>query len=126
MQVYERIKFLRKKYDLSAEDVAKAIGVSRATVYRYETKEVENMPITILEPLSKVLHCSPAYLMGWENESSPDLLEHTYHLCIKEELLLSDFRTLNEQGQDYILQTMDMVKDKYKKSNLLSDMEEIV
>ena len=83
------------------------------------------MPITILEPLSKVLHCSPAYLMGWEDEPS-DLPEHTYNLNSKEELLLTDFRTLNEQGQDYILQTMDMVKDKYKKSNMLSDMEKIV
>lgn len=81
---------------MSAEDVAKAIGVSRVTVYRYETKEVENMPLTIFEPLSKVLYCSPTYLMGWENEFSPDLLKHTYHLCTKEELLLSNFRTLNE------------------------------
>ncbi len=125
VQIYERIKYLRKKYDLSAETIAESIGVSRATVYRYETKEVENMPITILEPLSKVLHCSPAYLMGWEDESS-DLPKHTYNLNSKEELLLTDFRTLNEQGQDYILQTMDMVKDKYKKSNMLSDMEEII
>lgn len=126
MQIYERIKYLRKKYDLSAETIAKSIGVSRATVYRYETKEVENMPITILEPLSRVLHCSPAYLMGWEDEPLPDVPEHTYPLNSKEELLLTDFRTLNEQGQDYILQTMDMVKDKYKKSDFLSDLEEIV
>lgn len=34
----------------------------------------------------------------------------------KEELLISYFRTLNEQGQDYILKTIDMVKDKYVKN----------
>lgn len=36
----------------------------------------------------------------------------------KEELLISYFRTLNEQGQDYILKTMDMVKDKYIKNQI--------
>ena len=66
MEVYQRIKQRRKELDLSADDVAEAIGVSRATVYRYESKDVENMPITSLAPLAKILRCSPGYLMGWE------------------------------------------------------------
>lgn len=49
----------------------------------------------------------------------------SYHLSSKEEHLLSDFRSLNAQGQDYILQTMDMVKDKYKKSSNLPNLENI-
>lgn len=66
MEVFQRIKQRRKELDLSAEQVAEAIGVSRATIYRYESKDVENMPITILNPLAKILRCSPGYLMGWE------------------------------------------------------------
>lgn len=65
MEVYERIKNRRKELGLSAENVADALGVSRATVYRYESADIEKLPTTILEPLSKILHCSPAYLMGW-------------------------------------------------------------
>ena len=66
MEVFQRIKQRRKDLELSAEQVAEAIGVSRATIYRYESKDVENMPITILAPLAKILKCSPGYLMGWE------------------------------------------------------------
>lgn len=65
MEVYERIKKRRKELGLSADNVADALGVSRATIYRYESADIEKLPTTILEPLSKILHCSPAYLMGW-------------------------------------------------------------
>lgn len=67
MTIYERIKARRKELGLTADVVADALGVSRATVYRYESSDIEKLPTTILESLSKVLHCSPAYLMGWED-----------------------------------------------------------
>ena len=69
MRIYERIKERRKELHLAAEEVAAALGVSRATVYRYESADIEKLPITIIEPLAKVLKVSPAYLMGWENPS---------------------------------------------------------
>ena len=69
MRIYERIKERRKELHLAAEEVAAALGVSRATVYRYESADIEKLPITIIEPLAKVLKVFPAYLMGWENPS---------------------------------------------------------
>lgn len=68
MDIHERIKARRKELRLTAEEVAEAIGVSRATYYRYESNEVEKMPTTILEPLAKVLETTPEYLMGWEDD----------------------------------------------------------
>jgi repressor LexA len=67
MTIYERIKNRRKELGLSADDVAEALGVSRATIYRYESSYIEKVPITSLEPLANVLKCTPAYLMGWED-----------------------------------------------------------
>lgn len=66
MEVYERIKARRKELGLSADNVANALGVSRATIYRYESADIEKLPTTIIEPLAKILQCSIAYLMGWE------------------------------------------------------------
>lgn len=71
MEVYERIKARRKELELSADDVAEALGVSRATVYRYESAEIEKLPTQIIAPLSKVLRCNPAWLMGWGDELPP-------------------------------------------------------
>ncbi len=70
MEVYERIKNRRKKLGLSADNVADALGVSRATIYRYESADIEKLPTTIIEPLSKILRCSPAYLMGWSEPTT--------------------------------------------------------
>lgn len=66
LTVYERIKERRKELNLSADDVAKALNVSRATIYRYESSDIEKLPITVIEPLSKILRIPPGQLMGWE------------------------------------------------------------
>lgn len=65
--VGERIRERRKQLGLSADYVAKRLGKDRATVYRYESSEIENLPLTVLEPLARVLGVTPQYLMGWEN-----------------------------------------------------------
>lgn len=57
MTIYERIKKRRKELGLSAEQVAKALGVSRATVYRYESKDIEKIPFDAIQPLADVLQC---------------------------------------------------------------------
>ena len=95
LEVYERIKELRKKRGLSADIVAEAIGVSRATIYRYESPAIDNMPITVLEPLAKVLGCSPAYLMGWEG------------ITIEENQLLYVYRELNTAGKQKLQERAD-------------------
>lgn len=95
MTIYERIKQRRKELELSADDVAAALGVSRATVYRYESSDIEKLPTTVLEPLSKILSCSPGYLMGWEDEDN---------LSKNEETFISLFRKLNDDGQSKLLE----------------------
>jgi len=68
--IYERIKNRRKELKLSVDVIAKALSVSRATVYRYESSDIEKLPTTILEPLSKVLQTTPEYLMGWDADEN--------------------------------------------------------
>lgn len=70
MTVGERIKSRRTELGLSADEVATALNKNRATVYRYESEDIEKLPTTVLEPLAKVLRTTPAYLMGWENEEN--------------------------------------------------------
>lgn len=68
MTTGNRMKSRRKELGIPVDTVAAALGVSVATVYRYESGEIEKVPGTILEPLAKVLHTTPAYLMGWTAE----------------------------------------------------------
>ena len=68
MTTGNRMKSRSKELGIPVDTVAAALGVSVATVYRYESGEIEKVPGTILEPLAKVLHTTPAYLMGWTAE----------------------------------------------------------
>jgi len=74
MTTGQRMKERRKELGLSAEYVAEKLGVSPATIYRYENGDIEKMPGNILSPIAKILRTTPAYLMGWEDgtASLPD------------------------------------------------------
>ena len=65
----ERIRKLRKERGMSLENLADAIGISRQTVYRYETGAISNIPSEKVEAMARVLGTTPARLMGWEEES---------------------------------------------------------
>ena len=71
MEVNEIIKKRRKELGLTLKQVAEQLGVSESLISRYESKDVKNMGIDKLVPLAKILKCTPAYLMGWENEEAP-------------------------------------------------------
>lgn len=68
MTVGERIKQRRKELNMSANALGIKLGVNRSTICRYESGDIEKMPLDILEPIAKALRTTPAYLMGWEEE----------------------------------------------------------
>lgn len=68
MTTGERMKLRRKELGIPVDYVAAALGVSIATVYRYEKGDIEKVPGTALEPLAKVLQTTAAWLMGWSDE----------------------------------------------------------
>ena len=68
MTTGERMKQRRKELGMSAEYVAEKLGVSPASIYRYEKGDIEKLPGSFLEPLANVLLTTPAYIMGWEND----------------------------------------------------------
>lgn len=69
MTIGERIKNRRKELGLTVDELAQRLGKNRATVYRYESNDIEKLPTTVLEPLAKALDVTPAYLMGWEEQA---------------------------------------------------------
>ena len=68
MTIGERIRRRRLELGYTVDDIAEKLKKNRATIYRYESDEIENLPITTLEPLAKILDTTPAYLMGWDEE----------------------------------------------------------
>ena len=99
MTIGDRIKKLRKEKGISVDKLAEIIGKDRATIYRYESNDIEKMPTSVLEPLATALGTTPAHLMGWDD--TPPTTEDT---IVK--LLKAQYK-LNEQDVKFV---MDYIK----------------
>lgn len=66
MSIGKRIKSKRKANNLSVIDLANAVGVNRATIYRWERDE-STPPKSAIEALSHILHTNSDWLLGTSN-----------------------------------------------------------
>lgn len=108
MNVGNRIKKRRTELGLSVEDVAKMLNKNRATIYRYESNDIENLPLSILEPLAKILQTTPAFLMGWE------VSEKNFDNSTDDEFLylVGKFSAENDEFKKRIIKAMLQLKDR--------------
>lgn len=68
MNLADRIKYKRKELNKTLEEVGKQVGVTRATIQRYENGNIQNIPSDKIELLAKALNTTPGYLMGWQDD----------------------------------------------------------
>lgn len=99
----KRMKLRRKELGLSADYVAEKLNVSRSTIFRYEGGDIEKLPIDILEPLSKILQTTPAYLMGWDTNANLN----EKHLTKDEQNLINKYRKLDDIGKYTVDTTLE-------------------
>ncbi|MBQ8971656.1 MAG: helix-turn-helix domain-containing protein [Clostridia bacterium] len=106
-----RIKERRIALGLSADRLAEMIGKNRATIYRYESDEIENFPLPIIDPLADALQTSPAYLMGWTDDPSPMVYETTPEdePDPERERIATLFLSLTEENQKRLLDYAELL-----------------
>lgn len=66
-----RIKEARLSKNLTLLEVANKLGVTEATVQRYESGEIKNIKHKTIVQLSNIFGVTPAFLMGWEENDNP-------------------------------------------------------
>ena len=76
MTIYERIKFLREKMDMSQQELALRVGYKdKSAVSKVERGDRDINQHMIIK-YAEALNTTPAYLMGWEEETpAPELSE---------------------------------------------------
>lgn len=76
MNVKDIIRNRRLELSLTMKEVAERVGVSEATVSRWESGDIENMRRDKIAALAKALQMPPAVIMGWDDApipSNPDI-----------------------------------------------------
>lgn len=114
MKLNKNIKAMRIKKEMTLEEVGKKISVSKQTIQRYESGEISNIPYDKVVALANVFGCSPAYLMGWEDNLSgdnadliPDILADT--------ILIEHIRKLLKLNKDHQKTIYDNIVFWYEK-----------
>lgn len=116
MSIGHRIKERRKALKISADELGKRLGKNRATVYRYENGDIENLPIDILEPIAAALGTTPQYLMGWD-ESPEELGTLAADVMLNPDLarLAQLYMDLEEADKNMVLMLVENLHQKTKK-----------
>ena len=68
-EMAQKIKDLRTARNMTLEQVANIVGVGKSTVRKWETGMIANMRRDKIALLASSLGTTPAFLMGWENNS---------------------------------------------------------
>ena len=68
IELANKLRTKRLENNLSLQEVADKLGISKVTVSRYETLDITNIPSDKIEGMAKLYNTTPAYLMGWEEE----------------------------------------------------------
>lgn len=99
--IKELIKNRRKELGLSLEEVAEKIGVTKATVHRWETGAISNMGIDKANLLADVLKLDPLVLLGRPKKETEEERKDRERDRMIEEYKLDEY----EQGEyDKIMQ----------------------
>lgn len=119
----EKLKNLRTKLNLSLEDVATKIGVSRVTISRYENTDITNIPMDTIEKLSSLYKTTPSYLMGWEDEHFNNTIEYFVDTSVLTAAELVEFNKVTGVNQQLFFNDVndehDMAMFKQAVINLL-------
>lgn len=129
MRIGERIKQRRLELGYTADALAKLLNKNRATIYRYENGDIENMPIDVLEPLAKALNTTPAYLMGWTDSqqsiepkntedyyTDPETAEFAEYLRTRPgaRMLFSAAKDMSKEDMEKAVEYIELLKLKHK------------
>lgn len=122
MNVGDYIKKLRTEKGLTQEELGEMLGVKRAAVNKWESGMVQNLKRTTIQKLAVIFNVNPATFIDGsesfesEKENKPPLKLPN----ADEQELLTIYRNVNQDGQDYIMQTARMVGDseRYQKPDI--------
>lgn len=105
MTIGEKIRQARLKSGLTLEELGKACGIGRATMYKYETGAVTNIPMNRLTAIADKLGVSAGWLAGWQadKDAQPKLYKVLPIDVTMENILIAWDHDLNDEGKQKLL-----------------------
>lgn len=119
-EIGKRIQQRRKALNISVVDVAAYTGLSKATIHRYESGDIKDIKLPVLETIAVMLDVNPLWLIG-KSETMERLeykttniliaLDHVIEFINKTPRLTAGTRQITNQERYTITKIMQMTKD---------------
>lgn len=78
MEVKEIIRNRRLELNLTMKDLGNKVGVSEATISRWESGDIANMRRDKIKALADALYISPSIIMGWDGVQNSGHIQEYY------------------------------------------------
>ena len=119
MNIGKIIRDARIKKGYTQEQLGEIMGVQKSAIAKWENGRVVNIKRENLKKLAEVLSIPPYELVA------PDSIvnDTEQNLSADELQLLDMYRLLNDQGKEYVLQTVTMATHVYTKNTSSANME---
>lgn len=120
MEIGKRIQQRRKALNISVVDIAAYTGLSKATIHRYESGDIKDIKLPVLETIAEILGVNPMWLLGksetmerLENKTTNMLiaLDHVIDFVNKTPRLTAGSRQITNHEKYIITKIMQMTKD---------------
>jgi len=72
MSLGDAIRTARENANLTQGELGKLCGITKQTIYKYESGVITNIPLDRLEKIAAVLNVSPSILLGWDEWNELD------------------------------------------------------
>ena len=105
----KRLRGVREDANVSAKELAEAVGINATTIYRYETAEFKGVKASLLSAIAEYLGVNPDYLIGATDQKHTvkEAEELLADITDGEKMLLELFRRVPADRQQMVL---DMIR----------------
>ena len=105
----ERLKATREERNVSPQELAEALGINKATIYRYEAAEISKIKSVTIKAIAEYLKVNPDYLIGLSDSKHTDKEAEALlgGITDEEKMLLELFRRVPVESQQMVL---DMIR----------------
>lgn len=118
----ERIRMFREDVGLIQADLAKELGLGRATINKYENGIIENIPLNTIEHMAEIFNVLPAEIVGWDTpdanlsikERAKLYINHVYGSQVL--FIVDMLGQMNQKGLNRVQVFCQDMKELYSKS----------
>lgn len=101
----KRLNEVREERNVSVLELSEALGINKATLYRYENAEISKIKSVTINAIADYLNVNPDYLIGvTDNKHTVKEAEDLASTITDDEkMLLELFRRVPEESQQMVL-----------------------